>query len=275
MSALSMKFGFIGAGKMATALARGWVARGLLEPAQILASAPGETSRRKFAEAVAAPVTHSNTEVVESAEVLVLGIKPQVMPHVLDEIRSRVTARHLVLSVAAGVSLRQLQEGLGADCRCVRVMPNTPCLVGESASGYCPADTASPEDVALVDRLLNAVGKAVRVPESLLDAVTGLSGSGPAYIAVIIEALADGGVLMGLPRDVALLLAAQTVFGAAKMIAGGECHPGVLKDMVSSPGGTTIAGLHALERGNLRGTLIQCVEAATKRAKELGQQEKK
>jgi len=275
MSVISMKFGFIGAGKMATALARGWVSRGLLDPAQILASAPGETSRRKFAEAVAATVTRSNTEVVDGAEVLVLCIKPQVMPQVLAEIRPRITARHLVLSVAAGVSLGQLRQGLGTDCRCVRVMPNTPCLVGESASGYCPADTASPEDVALVDRLLNAVGKAVRVPESLLDAVTGLSGSGPAYVAVVIEALADGGVLMGLPRDVALLLAAQTVLGAAKMIAGGEYHPGVLKDMVSSPAGTTIAGLHALERGNLRGTLIGCVEAATNRARELGQQEKK
>ncbi len=275
MSSISMKFGFIGAGKMATALARGWVSRGLLDPAQVLASAPGETSRRKFGEAVAATVTGSNTEVVDGAEVLVLCIKPQVMPHVLAEIRPHVTARHLVVSVAAGVSLGQLRQGLGADCRCVRVMPNTPCLVGESASGYCPADTASPEDVALVDRLLNAVGKAVRVPESLLDAVTGLSGSGPAYVAVVIEALADGGVLMGLSRDVALLLAAQTVLGAATMIAGGEYHPGVLKDMVSSPGGTTIAGLHALEQGNLRGTLIGCVEAATKRAKELGQQEKK
>src|SRR5208283_4682906 len=148
-------------------------------------------------------------------------------------------------------------------------MPNTPCLVGASASGYAPANTATPEDIALVDRLLNAVGRAFRLPENLLDAVTGLSGSGPAFVYVIIEALSDGGVRVGLPRDVATALAAQTVFGAAKMVLETGSHPGVLKDMVTSPGGTTIAGLHALERGGVRTALIDAVEAATKRSVEL------
>jgi pyrroline-5-carboxylate reductase len=149
-------------------------------------------------------------------------------------------------------------------------MPNTPCLVGASASGYTPGERATPEDVALVDRLLNAVGRAFRVPESLLDAVTGLSGSGPAFVYLMIEALSDGGVRVGLPRDVATALAAQTVLGSAKMVLETGSHPGVLKDAVASPGGTTIAGLHALERGGVRGALMDAVEAATRRATELG-----
>jgi pyrroline-5-carboxylate reductase len=149
-------------------------------------------------------------------------------------------------------------------------MPNTPCLVGASASGYTPGTTATAADVALVDRLLNAVGRAFRLPEHLLDAVTGLSGSGPAFVYVMIEALSDGGVRVGLPRDVATALAAQTVFGAAKMVLETEMHPGVLKDMVTSPGGTTSAGLHALERGGVRVALMDAVAAATERARELG-----
>src|SRR5207244_7402529 len=163
-----------------------------------------------------------------------------------------------------------LAEGLGSERRLVRVMPNTPCLVAASASGYAPGEAATTEDINLVDRLLNAVGRAFRLPEHLLDAVTGLSGSGPAFIYVIIEAMSDGGVRMGLPRDVATALAAQTVFGAAKMVLETGAHPAVLKDMVASPGGTTIAGLHALERGGLRAALIDAVEAATKRSAELG-----
>jgi pyrroline-5-carboxylate reductase len=151
-------------------------------------------------------------------------------------------------------------------------MPNTPCLVGASASAYSPGDKATAEDIDVVDRLLNAVGRALRVPESLLDAVTGLSGSGPAFVYLIIEALSDGGVRVGLPRDVATVLAAQTVLGAAKMVLETGAHPGALKDMVASPGGTTIAGLHALERGGLRAALMDAVEAATRRATELGKQ---
>src|SRR5262249_43716710 len=162
-------------------------------------------------------------------------------------------------------------DGLGADLRLIRVMPNTPCLLGASASGYSPGDSATADDVALVQRLLDAVGKAFRLPEHLLDAVTGLSGSGPAFVYVMIEALSDGGVRMGLPRDVATALAAQTVLGAARMVLETGMHTGALKDMVASPGGTTIAGLHALERRGVRGALIDAVEAATRRATELGQ----
>jgi pyrroline-5-carboxylate reductase len=270
MGTEAVKVGFLGAGKMATALARGWISRGLLDAEQILASSPEAHCREHFSEQTGARATGANGEVVESSEVLVLAVKPQVMATLLAEIRPRVTGQHLVISVAAGITLRRLRDGLSQDCRVIRVMPNTPCLVGESASGYCPASTAKPADVELVDRLLNAVGRAFCLPESLMDAVTGLAGSGPAYVAVMIEALADGGVLMGLPRDVAMALASTTVVGAAKMVRDENLHPAVLKDMVASPGGTTIAGLHALERGGIRDALVSAVKAATQRSRELG-----
>jgi len=265
----SLRIGFLGAGKMATALARGWLRAGLTTPAGILASDPFPTARADFAGTDLRSVA-DNREVVASADLLILAVKPQTMPNLLNEIKADLQSRHLLVSIAAGITLRQLRDGLGSSVRLIRVMPNTPCLVGASASGYTPAETATTDDVALVDRLLNAVGKAFRVPETLLDAVTGLSGSGPAFVAVMIEALADGGVRVGLPRDVALALAAQTVMGTAKMILDANLHPAMLKDMVSSPGGTTIAGLHALERAGVRAALMDTVEAATRRAKELG-----
>jgi pyrroline-5-carboxylate reductase len=263
------RIGFLGAGKMATALARGWVAAGLASAEDTLASDPSADARIAFAGDGAFATTANNLDVVARSDVLVLAVKPQHMTELLEEIRPRVTARHLIVSIAAGVTLRQLEQGLGAH-RLVRVMPNTPCLVGASASGYAAGPSATPEDVALVDRLMNAVGRAFRLPELLLDAVTGLSGSGPAFVYLVIEALSDGGVRMGLPRDVATALAAQTVLGSAKMVLETATHPAVLKDMVASPGGTTIAGLHALERGGLRAALMDAVEAATRRATELG-----
>jgi pyrroline-5-carboxylate reductase len=262
--------GFLGAGKMATALARGWLAAGLASADGVLASDPLGAARQAFRAETGLRTTEHNKEVVAASDLLVLAVKPQTMGGLLAEIRPSVTTRHRVVSIAAGITLRQLADGLGADRRLIRVMPNTPCLVGASASGYAPGEAATAEDIILVDRLLNAVGRAYRLPEHLLDAVTGLSGSGPAFVFVMIEALSDGGVRVGLPRDVATALAAQTVFGAAKMLLETGSHPGVLKDMVASPGGTTIAGLHALERGGLRSALIDAVEAATRRATELG-----
>jgi pyrroline-5-carboxylate reductase len=264
------RIGFLGAGQMATALARGWLAARLAAPDGVVASDPAAQARQAFHSATGLRATADNREVVAASELLVLAVKPQTMAALLAEVRSLVTGRHLVVSIAAGITLRQLAEGLGSDRRLVRVMPNTPCLVGASAAGYSPGEAATADDVAQVDRLLNAVGRAFRLPESLLDAVTGLSGSGPAFVAVVIEALSDGGVRMGLPREVAAALAAQTVFGSAKLLLETGTHPAVLKDMVSSPGGTTIAGLHALERGGLRAALMDAVEAATLRAAELG-----
>ncbi len=258
--------GFLGAGQMATALAKGWLAAGLLDTAKSMASDPYPATRDKFEKATGLRTIAQNGAVAQ-CDVLVMAVKPQVMADVLAELKPALTPDKLVLSIAAGVTLETLSAALGGHPRLVRVMPNTPCLVGASASGIA---AKNPDDAALALKLMSSVGVAVSVPESQLDAVTGLSGSGPAYVYVMIEALADGGVRMGLPRDVALKLAAQTVFGAAKMVLDTGTHPAALKDAVASPGGTTIAGLHELERGGLRGVLMDAVQAATERAKELG-----
>jgi pyrroline-5-carboxylate reductase len=261
--------GFLGAGKMATALARGWLAAKLVTAERLLASDPLPQARDYFRAETGVRTTTDNRRVVAGCDLLVLAVKPQSMAPLLQEIHSTLSSRHLIVSIAAGITLGQLVEALGKERRLIRVMPNTPCLVGASASGYTPAPSATADDVALVDLLLNAVGRAFRVSETLLDAVTGLSGSGPAFVYLMIEALSDGGVRMGLPRDVAATLAAQTVFGSAKMVLETGTHTSVLKDMVASPGGTTIAGLHALERGGVRAALMDAVEAATRRAAEL------
>jgi pyrroline-5-carboxylate reductase len=273
---LTQKIGFIGAGQMARALATGFVRAGLLKDAHVSASDPIAAAKETFlADLPGAKFLSTNAEVAATADVLFLATKPQQMPAVLAELRPHVSVRQLIVSIAAGIRLAKLAEDL-ADAarkeplRIVRVMPNTPCLVGQSASGYCAGPHATPTDVQLVGQLLSAVGKAYQVDEKLLDAVTGLSGSGPAFVYVMIEALSDGGVRMGLPRDVASALAAQTVRGAAEMVLVTGEHPAVLKDRVASPGGTTIAGLQALEAGGVRGALIAAVEAATKRSTELG-----
>lgn len=270
MPEVKQRIGFLGAGRMATAMARGWCAAGLIEPAQVLASDPLPAAAQAFRTETGMACVQDNREVVRHAEVLLLAVKPQSAQALFQEIKPVVTHQQLLVSIITGVSLRQMAEALGTERRVIRVMPNTPCLVGASASAFTPGDKATPEDAALVERLLGAVGRALRVPEALLDAVTGLSGSGPAFVYVMIEALSDGGVRMGLPRDVATLLAAQTVLGAAKMVLETGDHPGRLKDAVASPGGTTIAGLHALERGGVRAALMDAVEAATRRASELG-----
>jgi pyrroline-5-carboxylate reductase len=191
------------------------------------------------------------------------------MAAVAAGLKGKIAAETLVVSIAAGIRLAALEHDFGENLRVVRVMPNTPCLVGQGASAYCLGGKATAEDGELVKELLSAVGLAVPVEEKLLDAVTGLSGSGPAFVYVIIDALSDGGVRMGLPRAVATALAAQTVLGAAQMVRATGEHPGVLKDRVTSPGGTTIAGLQALEEAGLRGALMSAVEAATRRAAEL------
>jgi len=268
----ALRIGFFGTGKMATALGKGWIEAGLTTPEKLLASDPVPAARTAFSKATKAKTVDSNREVARKADILVLAVKPQSMTALLHEVRDDIEDRHLVLSIAAGVTLTQIASGLGADRRVIRVMPNTPALVLASASAFSPGPNATADDIQLADRLFNSVGKAITVPERLLDAVTGLSGSGPAYVFVAIEALSDGGVRMGLPRDVATLLAAQTVFGAARMLLETGEHPGVLKDQVASPGGTTIAGLSALERGGFRAALIEAVTAATQRSMELGKQ---
>jgi pyrroline-5-carboxylate reductase len=266
-----LTIGFLGAGKMATALARGFVRAGLFTPGQVTASDPSAAARAAFAKEVGAKTTASNAEVVKFAAVLVLAVKPDQVGGALAELREIFTDKHCLISIAAGVPLAKLEAGLGTGARLIRVMPNTPALVGASATAFSLGKAAHPEDGELAQKLFSAVGVAFQVKEALLDAVTGLSGSGPAYAYLFIEGLSDGGVAAGLPRDIATRLAAQTVMGSARMVLETGLHPGVLKDMVTSPGGTTIEGLHELEKGKLRGTVISAVRAAAEKSKKLGQ----
>lgn len=266
-----LTIGFLGAGKMATALARGCVRAGLVTPRQILASDPVPAARTAFSKEVGAKTTASNSDVVKFARVLILAVKPDQVASVLAGIRELVTKNHLLISIAAGVTIAKLESALGGSTSVVRVMPNTPALVGTAATGIALGKSSTPADGVLAQKLFSSVGIAFQLKESLLDAVTGLSGSGPAYVYQFIEALSDGGVAAGLPRDVATKLAAQTALGAARMVLETGQHPGALKDMVTSPGGTTIEGLHELEKGKLRGTVMSAVRAATEKSRKLGQ----
>lgn len=265
--------GFIGAGRMATALARGFIDAQIVGPERIVACDVSETAARAFVESTGARLVDDAASVCQTADIVVLAVKPQQMDAVLQTLAGHIREDQLVISIAAGIPIARYVRHLGERVRLVRVMPNTPCLVGASASAFAVGGAATDQDAAIVERLLQSVGIALRVPEHLMDAVTGLSGSGPAYVYVFIEALADAGVRVGLPRDVAQRLAAQTVFGAAKMVLHTGQHPAVLKDAVASPGGTTIAGLHALERRAFRSTAYEAVWAATERSAELGRAE--
>ena len=266
-----LTIGFLGAGKMGTALARGFIKAGLVTPERILASDPVADARTAFAREVGAKIGTSNLEVARFAQVLLLAVKPDQAPGVLAEIRDHFTEQHLLISIAAGVPIAKLEAALAERARVIRVMPNTPALVGDSATAYAGGKHARPEDLQLAQRLFSAVGYAAMVKESLLDAVTGLSGSGPAYVYLMIEALSDGGVAAGLPREISTRLAAQTVLGAARMVLETGAHPGALKDMVTSPGGTTIEGLHELEKGQARAAFINAVRAAAEKSRKLGQ----
>lgn len=266
-----LTIGFLGAGRMATALARGFIRARLAGSKQVIAADPLAAASAAFVKETGAKVAGSNRDVVRFARVIFLAVKPDQVPSALADVREHFTDEHLLISIAAGVPTARLEGGLSASARVIRVMPNTPALVGESATAYAPGKAATGADTDLAQRLFSAVGTAFQVKESLLDAVTGLSGSGPAYVYQFIEALSDGGVAAGLPRDVATKLAAQTVLGGARMVLATGEHPGALKDMVTSPGGTTIEGLHELEKGKLRGTVMSAVRAATEKSRRLGQ----
>lgn len=265
------RIGFLGAGRMATALATAFVRADVSPSERISASDVSAEALQRFCEESGARPAASNVDVVANADVVILAVKPHHARDVLREVRDAVTDTQLLVSIAAGVSIASLAAEIGEEKRIIRVMPNTPCLVGAGASAFAAGPHATVANLNLVYGLLSTVGLAVQLDEAHLDAVTGLSGSGPAYVFQIIEALSDGGVRAGLPRHVATQLAAQTLFGAAKMVLESGEHPGVLKDAVASPGGTTIAGLHALERGGLRAALIDAVHAAALRSTELGQ----
>lgn len=266
--------GFVGAGNMAEALIKGLLAAGVAK-AQVIASDHTAERVAHIRQIYGIAVSDDNRQVVSAADIVVLAVKPQIMPKVLEEIAGAVTAEKLVVSIAAGVPIESIEAYLHQRARVVRVMPNTPALVQAGATALVAGAHATEADLATAKAIFDSVGTTVVLDdEGLMDAITGLSGSGPAYIFVIIDALADAGVRVGLSRDVSLALAAQTVLGAAKMLIETGEHPGALKDKVTSPGGTAIAGLHTLEQGGLRTTLINAVEAATKRSRELGEQAK-
>jgi pyrroline-5-carboxylate reductase len=270
MSLQDRTLAFLGAGNMAEALIRGLLRTGTAAPDRILATARRPERARELEAAHGLRASSDNVAAVRHADVVILCVKPQVMDKLLQEIAPAMTADKLVISVAAGVPVKVLERRLGSTARIVRAMPNTPALVGRGACAIAPGTHATEEDLRAATSLFDAVGITVTVEENLLDAVTGLSGSGPAYIFLIIEALTDAGVKVGLPRYTALKLAAQTLLGSAELLIETKAHPGQLKDQVTSPGGTAIAGLHTLEAGGLRTTLINAVEAATRRAHELG-----
>lgn len=262
--------GFIGAGNMAEAMIRGLLEAKLVTADQLMASDIVQARRQQIHQRYGVQTLAEGREVAAKASILILAVKPQDMEAALNEIAAFVDQTKTIISIAAGTPITFIADRLPAKARIIRVMPNAPALVLAGAAGIAKGEHATALDLQIAEAIFSAVGKAVVVEEKHLDAVTGLSGSGPAYVFLFIEALADAGVKMGLTREVSRLLAAQTVLGAAKMLLESGRHPAELKDMVASPGGTTIAGLHALERGGLRGILMEAVEAATIRSRELG-----
>lgn len=263
------RIGFLGGGNMAGALVAGLLSSGLEVPRNVRASDTRPETLETLKTLHGIETTAHNLELVGWANVVVLAVKPQVVPAVLAECGKALGPGHLVISIAAGVTTRSIEERV-AGARVVRAMPNTPALARAAATALAPGAAASAADVELARRLFDGIGRAVVLDEAHLDAVTGLSGSGPAYVMLFIEALADGGVRVGLPRDVALMLASQTVYGAAKLLLETGEHPARLKDMVTSPGGTTIAGLAALEGAAFRSAVIEAVTLAAARSAELG-----
>ncbi len=264
-----VKLGFIGAGAMGGAIIQRLLAGGRVAGKDLVYYDPDRT-RQKQMDQLGVQAAKAPAAVME-AQVVLLAVKPQIMGQVVAEIQAAARPDHLIISIAAGVTLKALETAL-PQSRVIRAMPNTPTLAGAGMAALAPGGRATPLDLALALEIFEAVGRAVVVEEKLMDAVTGLSGSGPAYVAVFLGALTDGGVKMGLPRPLALLLASQTVIGAARLCLEKEITPGTLKDLVTSPGGTTIAGLHVLEEGRFRGLVMSAVEAAARRARELGKE---
>jgi pyrroline-5-carboxylate reductase len=268
----SQRIGMLGAGNMAGALIRGLLASKSVTKDQIFASDVRADHLKELEAQYGIKTFSDNVQLAAASNLVVLAVKPQVVDRVLDQMSTSFAPGTLLVSIAAGVPIRSLEARLPEHVRVIRAMPNTAAIALAGATGIAPGSRATQDDIDVTQALFAAIGRSVVLDETLIDAVTGLSGSGPAYVMVMIEALADGGVKVGLHRDTALLLAAQTVYGSAKLLLETGEHPGRLKDMVTSPGGTAIAGLHTLESGGLRRTLIDAVDSATKRAVELGEQ---
>ena len=264
-----MNLGIIGCGKMGSALIKGAIKENAIDGQKVMVIDLVPELAQKLSNDIGATVAKTNDDLIKNSDAILLCVKPQDMISLTDSFNKERSSK-LFISIAAGIKIDDLEKSLKNDDRVIRVMPNTPAMIGQGASAQSKGKNATESDAEFVSKILNAVGISLEVPEKQLDAVTGLSGSGPAYIYTVIEALADGGVLVGLPKEKALTLAAKTVIGAAEMVMKSDEHPAKLRDQVASPGGTTIAGLAALESGKLRSTLIEAVKAATKRSEELG-----
>lgn len=267
--ASAAKIGFIGCGRLSAALFSGFAKSGLIKPQNMIAS-DVDQNMLKLVSKSGVKTTTDNNELVSQSSLIIIAVKPHVVSKILREVEPIVTPEKLFVSIAAGVTIKQMENYLPPKTRVIRVMPNTPALLQCGASVFSPGSTALPEDCQLVSKLFSSVGTCDTLPEAYLDSVTGMSGSGPAYAFVAIEALSDAGVGVGLPRDISTRLAAQTLMGAAKMVLETGQHPGQLKDAVCSPGGTTIAGVAKLEECGFRSALIKAVEAATLKSRELG-----
>jgi len=266
------KIGVIGTGNMGEALLSGLVSSGAAKPENIICTDVRDDQLKSVKEKYGVNTTTNNIDAVESSEIVIYAVKPQIIASVLRETASCLDMSKLIISIAAGVPLAAIESCLKKDLRLIRVMPNIAAFVKESASVVAAGKNASKDDIKLAMAIFDSMGKSIFLKENILmDAITGLSGSGPAYIFMIVDALADAGVKVGLSRQDALFLSTQTVLGAAKLLMETKEHPGRLKDMVTSPGGTAIAGIHALEKGGLRTTLINAVEVATERSRELGE----
>lgn len=263
------KLGFLGGGRMAEALINGVLSAKCYRPDDIHVADPDRERLDHLKTRYGVQVGVVNHEIVGLSDVVVLAVKPQMMVDALRGIRDVLT-KQLVISVAAGITISRMRDVCGPAARIIRAMPNTPAMVGEGITALAIGPNVEAAAVDCAGEIFRSVGRVVTIQESLMDAVTGLSGSGPAYVFLMIEAMADGGVKVGLPRETASLLAAQTVLGAARMVLETGQHPARLKDQVASPGGTTIAGLHRLEQGGVRAVLIDAIETATKRSQELG-----
>ncbi len=268
-SIANKKIGFIGTGKMGEALIKGILNAELVQPSSIYASDVDTAKLNRLRSSYKINICRSNCDTVISSDVVIIAVKPQTVQNVLDEIKHCVK-KQLIISIAAGVPIQTFEDALPKGSKVIRVMPNIAATVKEAASAISLGMAVSREDAEIATEIFNAVGRSVVVSEHLMDAVTGLSGSGPAYIFMIIEALADGGVHEGLDRETARLLAAQTVLGAAKMVLENAKHTGDLKNMVTSPGGTTIRGVRVLEERGVRSAVMNAVIAACERSKELG-----
>ncbi|XP_018570694.1 pyrroline-5-carboxylate reductase isoform X1 [Anoplophora glabripennis] len=271
MASKLLKIGFIGGGKMAQAMAKGFISAGLTKGDKLIASChPSDMVSANAFKEIGAEAVFENVPIVQNSDIVIISVKPSVVSVALSEIKSsNLEADKLFLSIVMGVSTKALEQLLPSSSRVIRIMPNTPALVRNAASVFVTGRKATEADVRITKRLLESVGTCEQVPEGLLDPITALSGSGPAYIYVLIEALADGGVKMGLPRDLAYRLASQTVLGAAQMVRDTKAHPGVLKDDVTSPAGSTAAGLHFLEQQGFRAAVIGAIESATQRCREV------